>query len=487
MRKACGLDGLFAEHLKFGGQAVFTWLLNILNCVIELEAIPDILKGGSITPVYKGGGKDPLDKNNYRGITVASVLAKVLESLILERLNIVLLEAGVPHVNQTAYRRHVGCTDTIFATQETIARHVREGSTIHMCLYDLQKAFDSVEFPVLLDRLFSIGVNGKTWRIIKDWYEGGSWRVKLEDRFSNAFLVQRGVRQGSVLSPALFLLVMDPLLNKLESASLGLKINDLFVGGFAHADDIRTITNSTSSLNAQLEAVSLFTSENFLQLNPSKCEIVSFSRQSRNSQPQLSLDGAVIPCNEGAKCLGYIGSQTLTTQHHAKCLGYWWSWDLSASKAIDEAIKRARRAFFAFGAIGAFNGKLNPISSRTIFDVCVIPILLYGSENWILTTPLLDRLEAFQGEIGRRILKLSKFHSLLSTRLALRWPSVAARIFNQKLNLLFKINSEEDSIGCHIFSKLAAKDPQSLRIIQECRYLEDRVECHGATDTLRPV
>ena len=61
---------------------------------------------------------------------------------------------------------------------------------------------------------------------------------------------------------------------------------------------------------------------------------------------------------------------------------------------------------------------------------------------------------------------------------------VAARIFNQKLNLLFKINSEEDSIGCHIFSKLAAKDPQSLRIIQECRYLEDRVECHGATDNI---
>ena len=76
--------------------------------------------------------------------------------------------------------------------------------------------------------------------------------------------------------------------------------------------------------------------------------------------------------------VGILGSQALTTQHHAKCLGYWRSWDLSASKAIDEAIQRARRAFFAFGAIGAFNGKLNPISSRTIFDVCVIPILLYA-------------------------------------------------------------------------------------------------------------
>lgn len=162
MRKASEPDGLCAEHLKFGGQTSLTWLLKILNSIIKLEVIPDTLKHGSITPVYKGGGK-----NNYKGITVASVLANVLELLILKRHNTVLLEAGVPRVNQTAYRRPVGCTDAIFATQETIAKHVREGSAVHMCLYDLQKAFDSVEFPVLLDQLFSIGVNGKTRRIIK--------------------------------------------------------------------------------------------------------------------------------------------------------------------------------------------------------------------------------------------------------------------------------------------------------------------------------
>ena len=118
----------------------------------------------------------------------------------------VFLEAGVPHVNQTAYRRHAA--DAIFATQETIAKHVREGSMDCMCLYDLQKAFDSVEFPVLLDRLFSVGVNGKTWRIIKHWHEGSSCCVKLEDTLSKSFSVQRGVRQGPVLSPTLFL-VMD--------------------------------------------------------------------------------------------------------------------------------------------------------------------------------------------------------------------------------------------------------------------------------------
>jgi len=122
---------------------------------------------------------------------------------------------------------------------------------------------------------------------------------------------------------------MDPLLKKLESAILSLKINNLFVGGFAHADDIRTITNSISSLNDQLEAVSLFISENFLQLNPTKCEIVSFSRQSSNDQLQLSLDGATLPCNDCAKCLGYV-----------------WNSTLSSKPMIERNVTKARKSFF---------------------------------------------------------------------------------------------------------------------------------------------
>ena len=111
-------------------------------------------------PVYKGGAKILLTRTATGVITVAFVLTKVLKFFILERMNSVILEAGFLHVNQTAYRRNVGCVNATFATQETITKHVQEGSTVHMCLYDLQKAFHSVEFPVLLDCLFSTTVNG---------------------------------------------------------------------------------------------------------------------------------------------------------------------------------------------------------------------------------------------------------------------------------------------------------------------------------------
>ena len=297
--------------------------------IIELEVIPDILKRGIIVPVYKGGGRDPLKTDSYRGITLTSMISKVLEFLVLERLESVFVSAGLPHVNQSAYRRAVSCADTIFATQEVVARYLRGGSCVYMCLYDLQKAFDSVEYPVILERLYDAGVNGKMWRLLKSWYTGGSCQVKLDGMLSQSFHVERGVKQGSVLSPALFLLVMDPLLKQLQTSGLGLSVNRCYAGGFLHADDIRTLATSEDSLQRQVGLVKAFAEENLLRLNVSKCEIVLFSQIRNIVPPVCKVEGTVMPA-------GDVG----------KCLGYWWKGDRFATKSVDENIKKARRLLF---------------------------------------------------------------------------------------------------------------------------------------------
>ena len=117
-----------------------------------------------------------------------------------------------------------------------------------MCLCNMQKAFDSVEYAVLLEKLFEAGVNGKLWRVLKNWYEGGSGQVRLDGRVSESFNICMGVKQRSVLSPALFLLVMDPLLRDLQASGVGLSLNGFYAGGFLHADDIRTLATSEDSL-----------------------------------------------------------------------------------------------------------------------------------------------------------------------------------------------------------------------------------------------
>ena len=59
----------------------------------------------------------------------------MLEFLILGRLHDTLLEIGIPHLNQTAYRKKTSCADAIFATLEVIAEYLNSGSKVLMCLY----------------------------------------------------------------------------------------------------------------------------------------------------------------------------------------------------------------------------------------------------------------------------------------------------------------------------------------------------------------
>ncbi len=104
--------------------------------------------------------------------------------------------------------------------------------------------------------------------------------------------------------------------------------------------------------------VECFTMTNALVLNARKCEVVVVSSTKNADVPVCT----------------YCGWSLFSPSTSAKCLGHWWSWDLSSDKAINEVIRKARKCFFAYG----FDGQLNPLSRRAIFDACAEPVLLYN-------------------------------------------------------------------------------------------------------------
>ena len=91
-------------------------------------------------------------------------------------------------------------------------------------------------------------------------------------------------------------------------------------------------------------------------------------------------------------------------------------------------------------------GSLNPLSGHSIYESCILPILLYGCATWLLDTTSLKALEDFQCEIGKRILCLPKFHSKNVMRIALHWPSMTPRILIRKLTFLAKFLSNTKDI-----------------------------------------
>ena len=70
----------------------------------------------------------------------------------------------------------------------------------------------------------AVGINGKLWRLVKSWYSTSSGRERINHHISDKFTISRGVKQGSVLPPTLFLIVMDVLLKRMRESNCGLSI-----------------------------------------------------------------------------------------------------------------------------------------------------------------------------------------------------------------------------------------------------------------------
>ena len=129
---------------------------------------------------------------------------------------------------------------------------------------------------------------------------------------------------------------------------------------------------------AQISEVLNFTSISFLQLNPTKCEVVSFVQCKNIDNPKCQIEGKIEPTSGTAWCLGYL-----------------WNHDLSAKPSIEYNIMKARKSFFAYGSMGVFQGDHSPLSGRSVEETCILPILLYGAENWCLSQNSIQALDSF--------------------------------------------------------------------------------------------
>ncbi|CAG2242428.1 unnamed protein product [Mytilus edulis] len=180
--KAADCANLTSEHLKNGGQIVISAVTKLINMIFDVCSIPDLLKLGIATPVYKRKGKPLDDPNSYRKITVTSILNKILEKLYLEKKDETLKNAQSPL--QRGFTKGISGLNAALILNELIA----EAQDMHMPLYvaflDAQKAFDLVWHSSLLRKLHQSGIESDSWLMFKEWYKDLTSQIKWEGELS---------------------------------------------------------------------------------------------------------------------------------------------------------------------------------------------------------------------------------------------------------------------------------------------------------------
>lgn len=154
--QACGLDNMTAEHIKLASKKLCPLVAMCYIGFFVHGVLPDSTLSVVLVPVIKDKVGKLNSSDNYMPIALASVMSKVLETVLLCRL-----ERYVQFTdNQFVFKRKHGTDLCIFALKEILEKYNRQNSPMFMCFIDAFKAFDHVNHEKLFLKLSESGVPG---------------------------------------------------------------------------------------------------------------------------------------------------------------------------------------------------------------------------------------------------------------------------------------------------------------------------------------
>jgi hypothetical protein len=177
-----------------------------LEKIWKEEKIPKEWEGLIIKIPKKG---DVSNCNNWRGITLLSTPSKILTRIILNRIQNTVERCL--RKEQAGFRKHRSYVDLINTLRIILEQSVEWKVILYMTFIDSDKAFDSVKREEMWLTLQEYDIPSTITQIIHILYDGFKCKISHERRLSEFIQVRNGVRQGRILSPTLFLLILDEL------------------------------------------------------------------------------------------------------------------------------------------------------------------------------------------------------------------------------------------------------------------------------------
>jgi hypothetical protein len=190
-------------------------LLTTFNYFLA-KGFPEALCTRVVHMLFKGG--DAFEFDNYRGIMVGPILAKLFAMIFDKRLNEWAEQHGLRVKGQAGFCKDYLISDQLFILRTLIKQSKAKKKPFYCCFVDFKKAFDIVPHEVLWHVLVGLEVEGRFLRCLPAMYAKDTIRINHQSEgVTYNFRCQQGVKQGCPLSPLLFGLYLDALKGRLDS------------------------------------------------------------------------------------------------------------------------------------------------------------------------------------------------------------------------------------------------------------------------------
>lgn len=383
-KKAPGIDGLKNVILKHLPASAIVFLVFLINQMMKFALYPTSWKTASVTPVLKPG-KSPTNPLSYRPISLLSLLSKLVERIIANRLRHELKAKRLIPDDQFGFKPGCATIHPHLLMKQDIAKGFDEGKSTAMTFLDIEKAFDCVWINGLIAKLIDCGISSYLVRLIHVYLTNRKFTVKVGVEKSQEYNIVAGVPQGSVLGPLLFIFYIFDIPRHPKTKLMT----------FADDTSVRCTDKdpevATQFVQEHLNLLETYFNKWKIKVNAAKSEFILFTRRrTPNDHLHLQMNGNLLRRVTHVKYLGVYFQQNLKFNHHCSNI-------LVKARALQKKLWK-------------IVGPQSVVSSRNkifVYKCYIRPVICYNIQVWSdVASSVFSKLQIFQNKFLRLAMRL---------------------------------------------------------------------------------
>ena len=443
--KAVGPDKISPHTLTKCAEQLAEPLAALFQACLTQNKWPKIWKRANVVATHKKNRKT--SPQNYRPISLLSILAKVYERILVTNITKFFDTHQLINNRQFGFRSKRSVSDLLLQLTTKWQKSLENRIDTCVIALDIAGAFDRVWHKGLIAKLKSLGISGDLLLLLQDYLQGRTLQVVVNGSTSSEYPIEASVPQGSVLGPLLWNIYLNDILQLIPQA-------------YAYADDVtlsfscdsQNHAETTQYINSTLDLITGWSNKWQVTFAPEKTQAMLITRRQAPNihRPALMMDGEKMTYNSAINILGIQIDNGLKFTKHVREI---------AKKAARKlaCIRRIATLLDANGCYTLYNSQV-----RSLMEYC--PLVWSSCPASYLG--LLDRVQD-------RALRLVSLKTNLSDRLRVFQPlqhrrDVAAlcvlyKVHRQKIPHLASLRLEPQTVALHD-TRTSSNRGQELKI-----------------------